>query len=114
MGRVQHLFVAARRGAPMQSVMSVDAIAGQGLTGDRYLIAANRRSADYGKQFTVGKAILEGIELCEPCRLMSKRTHREVLKYFVGKGGLRARILSGGLIQVDDELAVRYPSAVVV
>lgn len=145
-GNVQHLFVAAHRGAPMQSVMSVDAIAGQGLTGDRYMIAGNRRSADYqvtlierenidafcrdtglplspdmprrnivtrcvrlndfvGKRFAVGAAILEGVELCEPCNLMAKRTHREVLRYFIGKGGLRARILSGGLIQIDDGLS---------
>jgi MOSC domain-containing protein YiiM len=42
--------------------------------------------------------------LCEPCSLFAKRTHREILKFFVGKGGLRARIVAGGRIQVGDRI----------
>jgi MOSC domain-containing protein YiiM len=56
---------------------------------------------------------LEGLELCEPCSLFAKRTYRQALEYFVHKGGLRARILSGGLIcfgdAVDAELVHRGP-----
>src|SRR5687767_10920430 len=55
-----------------------------------------------GKRFRVGGARFEGLELCEPCSLFAKRTHREVLQFFVGKGGLRARIVSGGEIAVGD------------
>jgi MOSC domain-containing protein YiiM len=55
-----------------------------------------------GKTFKVGDATLEGIELCEPCALFAKRTHRDVLKYFPRKGGLRARVVAGGRIQVGD------------
>jgi MOSC domain-containing protein YiiM len=55
-----------------------------------------------GKTFKVGDATLEGLELCEPCALFAKRTHRDVLKYFPRKGGLRARIVAGGRIQVGD------------
>ena len=55
-----------------------------------------------GKRFKVGGAVFEGLELCEPCSLFAKRTHQEVLKFFVQKGGLRARILTGGKIQVGD------------
>jgi MOSC domain-containing protein YiiM len=58
-----------------------------------------------GKRFRVGRALFEGLELCEPCNLFAKRTHREVLKFFVGKGGLRARIVSGGLIRVGDSIS---------
>jgi len=47
-----------------------------------------------GKTFKVGGATLEGLELCEPCSLFAKRTHRDVLKYFPRKGGLRARIVA--------------------
>ncbi len=57
-----------------------------------------------GKRFTVGRARFEGLALCEPCDLFAKRTHREVLKFFVGKGGLRARVVAGGTIRVGDAI----------
>ena len=58
-----------------------------------------------GRRFRIGDAVLEGLELCEPCSLFAKRTHRAVLKFFVGKGGLRARIVSGGAIRVGDVIS---------
>lgn len=57
-----------------------------------------------GKRFRVGAAILEGMELCEPCSLFAKRTHREVVKALAGKGGLRARVVAGGPIRVSDAI----------
>jgi len=59
-----------------------------------------------GKTFKVGDATLEGLELCEPCSLFAKRTHRDVLKYFPRKGGLRARIVAGGNIQIGDLVVI--------
>jgi UDP-glucose 4-epimerase len=55
-----------------------------------------------GKRFRVGAALLEGVELCEPCRIFAKETHREALPFFRGKGGLRSRVLEGGTIRVGD------------
>jgi MOSC domain-containing protein YiiM len=55
-----------------------------------------------GYQFQVGEAVLEGIELCEPCSLFSRRAGREVLKGFLHRGGLRTRIVEGGEIWVGD------------
>ena len=60
-----------------------------------------------GKQFKVGNATFEGIELCEPCALFARRTHRDVLKHFLGKGGLRARIVVGGTINVGDGVGAK-------
>jgi MOSC domain-containing protein YiiM len=57
-----------------------------------------------GKRFRVGQALFEGLELCEPCSLFARRTHREVVKFFAGKGGLRAGILSGGEIRVGQSI----------
>jgi MOSC domain-containing protein YiiM len=145
MSQVTRIFVAPKRGAPMQSVASAVALANRGLRGDRYANAKNRRSADYqltlieseyieafarssglaltldmprrnlvtqgvrlnelcGERFTVGDVIVEGVRLCEPCGLFAKRTFKEVLRYFVHKGGLRARILSEGSIHVGDRI----------
>ena len=55
-----------------------------------------------GKRFRVGSAVFEGLELCEPCALFAKVTYREALKFFVRKGGLRARIIEGGEVCVGD------------
>ena len=63
-------------------------------------------AADLGKRFKVGAAIFEGLELCEPCSLFAKRTHREVLKFFVGKGGLRAKIVTGAQLRVGDRVVL--------
>ena len=71
-----------------------------------------RLNAFVGKRLKVGSALLEGLELCEPCRLFAKRTHVAVLQFFEGKGGLRARIVSGGIISVGDVIAPMPNSAI--
>jgi MOSC domain-containing protein YiiM len=53
-----------------------------------------------GHQFKVGPILLEGIELCEPCRLFKVRTDPRTLTVFEGKGGLRTRVISGGVLEV--------------
>jgi MOSC domain-containing protein YiiM len=59
-----------------------------------------------GKRFRVGDALLEGAELCEPCTLFARRTHREVVKALAGRGGLRARVVEGGRIAIGDALKI--------
>lgn len=58
-----------------------------------------------GKRFRIGAVEMEGMELCEPCKLWARRTHAGILPFFKGKGGLRARIVAGGLLRVGDEVA---------
>lgn len=65
-----------------------------------------------GQHFEVGGAIFEGLKLCEPCRLFAKRTRDDVLAFFRSKGGLRARIVSGGVIWVRDPIT-RMPNGAV-
>ena len=147
-GTVTHIFVAPAKRAPAKSVQVVDAIAGQGLEGDRYFEARNRTGPDcqvtlieaehieaftrdtglamtpgmprrslvtrgvrlndlVGQRFIVGEAELEGMELCEPCSIFARNSHREAKKWFAGKGGLRARIVAGGLIRVGSPVQAR-------
>ena len=51
-----------------------------------------------GKQFKVGDSICFGNELCEPCAYLAATVHRAVLPELIGKGGLRATILTSGSI----------------
>ena len=57
-----------------------------------------------GLDFTVGEVLLRGIKLCEPCAYLAKSSFSEVLPGLVGKGGLRAQILRGGIIRVGDKV----------
>jgi MOSC domain-containing protein YiiM len=59
-----------------------------------------------GKEFYVGEVRIRGIRLCEPCSYLAKISFPEILKGLVHKGGLRAQILSEGLIRVGDTIHV--------
>lgn len=58
-----------------------------------------------GKRFRVGSAICEGVELCEPCGYLEKKTRRGVMKALLHRGGLRARILEDGAARPGDTVA---------
>lgn len=59
-----------------------------------------------GKTFQVGTVKLKGVELCEPCATLGSALENEtiknadVVKAFLHKGGLRADVLSSGVIGV--------------
>lgn len=57
-----------------------------------------------GRRFKVGSATLEGMRLCEPCAHLGKLIAPAVVKGMVHKAGLRARIVTGSLIRVGDEI----------
>ncbi len=59
-----------------------------------------------GREFSVGEVRIRGIRLCEPCNYLAKISFPETLKGLVHKGGLRAQILSEGLIRVADRILV--------
>ena len=59
-----------------------------------------------GKEFYVGEVRIRGIRLCEPCTYLAKISFPETLKGLVHKGGLRAQILSEGVIRVGDAIRV--------
>ncbi len=57
-----------------------------------------------GKRFRIGEVVCEGIRICEPCTYLEKLTHKRVMRPLVHKGGLRARIISGGTVRVGDAI----------
>jgi MOSC domain-containing protein YiiM len=58
-----------------------------------------------GREFQVGAARLRGIRLCEPCAYLEGLTQQGILAALIHRGGLRAEIVKGGAIRVDDAIA---------
>lgn len=59
-----------------------------------------------GVEFRVGEVTLQGVRLCEPCAHLAGLVAEEVLPHLVNRGGLRARIVSGGIIRPKDDVIV--------
>ncbi len=55
-----------------------------------------------GGEFRVGGVTLRGIRLCEPCSHLERLSQNGVLRGLVHRGGLRAQILTEGVIRVGD------------
>ena len=56
------------------------------------------------RRFTVGEVALLGLRLCEPCTHLAELTREDVLRGLVHRGGLRAQILTEGVIHVGDDV----------
>lgn len=57
-----------------------------------------------GHEFQVGAVKLLGCRFCEPCEFLAKQTHKGILKAMLGRGGLRAEILSSGTLRRGDDI----------
>ena len=57
-----------------------------------------------GKEFRIGDVRVRGIRLCEPCDHLQRLTGLSMIKSLRHRGGLRAQILTGGLIRVGDQV----------
>ncbi|TMA10969.1 MAG: MOSC domain-containing protein [Deltaproteobacteria bacterium] len=57
-----------------------------------------------GRDFKIGAVTLRGIRLCEPCSHLEKLSRKGVQRALIHRGGLRAEIVTGGIIQVGDIL----------
>ena len=58
-----------------------------------------------GREFTIGDVRIRGIRLCEPCSHLQELTQRPVIKGLRHRGGLRAQILTEGMIRVGDTVS---------
>jgi MOSC domain-containing protein YiiM len=59
-----------------------------------------------GRDFYVGDIHLRGVRLCEPCQYLADLTDTRVLSAMVHQGGLRADILSEGIIHLNDRITI--------
>ena len=57
-----------------------------------------------GREFTVGPVRLRGVELCEPCGYLEKKTAKGAIKALLHRGGLRAEIVESGKVSVGDSI----------
>ena len=54
------------------------------------------------REFWVGPVLVRGTRLCEPCQHLDELTQRGVMSGLIHRGGLRAQIVSEGVIHVGD------------
>jgi MOSC domain-containing protein YiiM len=57
-----------------------------------------------GRRFTIGEVVCEGVRHCPPCTRLEELTGKPVLGPLVDRGGLRADILTGGVIRIGDSI----------
>src|SRR6266704_4892799 len=57
-----------------------------------------------GREFQVGAVRLRGTRLCEPCAYLEGLTQQGVLAGLMHRGGLRAEIVNGGTIRLEDTI----------
>jgi MOSC domain-containing protein YiiM len=55
-----------------------------------------------GREFQVGEIRVRGLRLCEPCSHLARLSNKAVLPGLIHRGGLRAQILTSGVIRAGD------------
>ncbi|GAC1393032.1 MAG: MOSC domain-containing protein [Ktedonobacteraceae bacterium] len=55
-------------------------------------------------KFQVGEVTLRGIRLCHPCLHIANVVHHNMLSGLIHRGGLRAQILTAGIIRIGDPI----------
>jgi MOSC domain-containing protein YiiM len=72
----------------------------------RNVVVAGVALADLVRaRFRVGEAVLRGVQACAPCRYLARVAGQPgIFDALVGRGGLRAEVLIGGLIRVGDSV----------
>ncbi len=59
-----------------------------------------------GKRFIIGEVVCEGVRDCAPCIHLDALTGKRLMPHLVYSGGLRARIVKGGVIAIGDAIVV--------
>ena len=60
-----------------------------------------------GKKIQIGQVLLEGVDLCRPCKHLTEILNQDnIIKEFLRRGGLRCQILSSSKINVGDNIKI--------
>lgn len=59
-----------------------------------------------GHEFLIGAVRCRGMRLCEPCTVIDRYASRPILRPLVHRGGVRADILTTGIIHIGDRIEV--------
>ena len=57
-----------------------------------------------GRHFHLGEVMLRGNRPCEPCRYLDRLTGQPAKAALAGRGGLRATVITGGVLRVGDRV----------
>ena len=57
-----------------------------------------------GRTFRVGDVVFRGIKSCPPCAHLERLTRPGVRAALENRGGLRAEIVTGGVLRIGDEI----------
>jgi len=60
--------------------------------------------------FFIGDVQLKGVRLCEPCQYLADRTDPRLLNSMSHRGGLRAEIITEGIIRIHDIITTTQES----
>ncbi|HKK73450.1 MAG TPA: MOSC domain-containing protein [Saprospiraceae bacterium] len=77
-----------------------------GLTRRNVVVAGINLLALKDRQFQIGEVILEGTGYCHPCSKMERNLGEGGYNAMRGHGGLTAKIVKGGTIQLGDEVSL--------
>lgn len=59
------------------------------------------------REFWIGTVLMRGTRLCEPCKHLDDLTQPGVMSGLIHRGGLRAEILTEGVIRVGDTVHLK-------
>lgn len=99
-------FASGRPGSDLTLIDAavLDAFAGRLDHRRNVVVRGTDLDALIGREFTLGAAVCRGRRRCEPCAHLDRLNGGGVLRSLVHRGGLRADIVSGGMIRVGDPL----------
>ena len=104
----RHFFPGGAGPGEALTVIEAEVLEEVGLTGAQsrrqVMVRGVRLNDLVGKRFRIGEVECLGTETCEPCLHLQSLTRPGIIKDLIHRGGIRADILSGGTINVGDQV----------